>query len=124
MPDLDDRRTSSILLLMETLNLRQLNDITNLNGKLLDLVLTNLDVEFVVAHDLAPFVGEVPHHPALDILISLDLPSDPLDFPSNTNLRYDLRKVDVPGLCSELGAVDWDTLLDHGNVDCAVQILR
>ncbi|GJQ80650.1 hypothetical protein Trydic_g9234 [Trypoxylus dichotomus] len=75
MPDLNDRRTSSILLLMETLNLRQLNDITNLNGKLLDLVFTNLDVEFAVAHDLAPFVGEDPHHPALDILISLDLPS-------------------------------------------------
>ncbi|GJQ70185.1 hypothetical protein Trydic_g22645 [Trypoxylus dichotomus] len=87
MPDLDDRRTSSILLLMETLNLRQLNDITSLNGKLLDLVLTNLDVAFAVAHDLAPFVGEDLHHPALDILISLDLPSDPLDFPSNTNLR-------------------------------------
>ncbi|GJQ79550.1 hypothetical protein Trydic_g16396 [Trypoxylus dichotomus] len=33
MPDLDDRRTGSILLVMETLNLRQLNDITNLNGK-------------------------------------------------------------------------------------------
>ncbi|GJQ81419.1 hypothetical protein Trydic_g18283 [Trypoxylus dichotomus] len=122
MPDLDDRRTSSILFLMETLNLRQLNDITNLNGKLLDLVLTNLDVEFAVGHDLAPFVGEDPHHLALDILISLDLPSDRLDFPSNTNLRYNFRKLDVPALCSELGAVDWDTLLDHGNVDCAVQI--
>ncbi|GJQ80953.1 hypothetical protein Trydic_g4770 [Trypoxylus dichotomus] len=102
MPDLDDRRTSSILLLMETLNLRQLNDITNLIGKLLDLVLTNLHVEFAVDHDLAPFVGEDPHHPALDILLSLDLPSDPLDFPSNTNLRYNFRKVDVPALCSEL----------------------
>ncbi|GJQ87734.1 hypothetical protein Trydic_g3827 [Trypoxylus dichotomus] len=120
MPDLDDR-TSSILLLMEALNLRQLNDITNLNGKLLDLFLTNLDVEFAVAHDLA-FVGEDPHHSALDILISLDLPSDPLDFPSNTNLRYNFRKVDVPALCSKIGAVDWDTLLDHGDIDCAVQI--
>ncbi|GJQ75622.1 hypothetical protein Trydic_g11996 [Trypoxylus dichotomus] len=65
------------------LHLRQLNDITNLNGQLLDLILTNLDVEFAVAHDLAPFVGEDAHHPALDILINLDLPSDPLDFPSN-----------------------------------------
>ncbi|GJQ76757.1 hypothetical protein Trydic_g15886 [Trypoxylus dichotomus] len=87
-----------------------------------DPVLTKLDVEFAVAYDLAPFVGEDPHHPALDILISPDLPSDPLDFPSNTNLRYNFRKVDVPALCSELGAVYWDTLLDHGNVDCAVQI--
>ncbi|GJQ75258.1 hypothetical protein Trydic_g9856 [Trypoxylus dichotomus] len=122
MPDLDDRRISSILLLMEILNLRHLNNTTNLNGRLLDVVLTNLDVEFTVAHDLAPFVNEDPHHLALDILINLDLPSDPLNFPSNTNLRYNFRKVDVPALCSELGAVDWDTLLDHGNVDCAVQI--
>ncbi|GJQ73718.1 hypothetical protein Trydic_g14052 [Trypoxylus dichotomus] len=112
MPDLDDGTTSSILLLMEALNLRQLIDTTNLNRRLLDLVLMNLDVEFTVAHDLAPFVGEDPHHPALDILINLDLPSDPLNFPSNTNLRYNFRKVDVPALCSELGAVDWDTLLD------------
>ncbi|GJQ70297.1 hypothetical protein Trydic_g22735 [Trypoxylus dichotomus] len=80
-----------------------------LNRKLLPLVLTNLNVEFAVAHDLGPFVGEDPHLPALDILISLDLPSDPLDCPSNTNLRYNFRKVDVPALCSELGAVDWDT---------------
>ncbi|GJQ81610.1 futsch [Trypoxylus dichotomus] len=122
VPDLDDRRTSSILVLMETLNLRQLNNTTSLNGILLDLVLTNLDVEFTVAHDLAPFLNEDPHHPALSILINLDLPSDLLNIPSNTNLRYNFRKVEVPVLCSELGVVDWDALLDHGDVDCAVQI--
>ncbi|GJQ71428.1 hypothetical protein Trydic_g11153 [Trypoxylus dichotomus] len=112
VPDLDDRRTSNILLLMETLNLGQLNNTTNLNRRL-------LDVELTVAHDLAPFVNEGSHHPALAILINPDLLSDPLNFPSNTNLRYNFRKVDM---CSELTAVDWNTLLDHGDVNYAVQI--
>ncbi|GJQ80715.1 hypothetical protein Trydic_g9312 [Trypoxylus dichotomus] len=51
VPDLNDRKTTSILLPVETLNLRHLKNVTNLTGKLLDLVLTNLDVEFTVAHD-------------------------------------------------------------------------
>ncbi|GJQ69018.1 hypothetical protein Trydic_g6191 [Trypoxylus dichotomus] len=56
--DLNDRRTTSILLLMKTFNLRQLKDIPNLNGKLAAPVLTELDVEFTVRHDLAVFVNE------------------------------------------------------------------
>ncbi|GJQ66237.1 hypothetical protein Trydic_g4292 [Trypoxylus dichotomus] len=114
MPYLDDRRTNSILLLMETLNLRQLNDTTNLNGRLLDLVLTNLNVEFTVAHYLAPFVGDDPHHSALDILINLHLPSDPPNLPSNTNLRYNFRRWMFHVVCAvQIFYNRLYTVLDH-----------
>ncbi|GJQ82289.1 hypothetical protein Trydic_g21047, partial [Trypoxylus dichotomus] len=77
-------------------------------------------VEFAAVHDLIHFVGEYPHHHVLDILIKLDKPVDLVTLPSNSNLRYNFRRVNVPTLCSQLNMVESNTLLDYSDADCAL----
>lgn len=100
----------------------QFNTVTNCNGRLLDLVLSNLKSDVGVSADDLPFVAIDPHHPPL--AVSLDLHghgSNTSAFPSNDNIRYNFRRADFTALYSELGGVDWSTLEAFNDVDAALQ---
>lgn len=117
---LDDRRSNTILHFMETLNLRQVNNIVNSNGRLLDLVLTNVSWEVIVVRDIVPFVPEDAHHPAIDITINVRAVVESPSFPSNNNMRYNFSAVDMSVLCSTLAEIDWRFLSRYDDVDQAV----
>lgn len=66
-------------------NLEQVNNISNSNNRLLDLVLTNLQSSVSVDRDTLPFVSEDDHHPALSILLNISSPRSLPSLASNNN---------------------------------------
>lgn len=101
--------------------LTQINSIKNASARILDLVLVNdtalpncniaQAVESLVKPDIA--------HPALDVVVSLDVPirfEQPQEIP-----RFDFRRVDYDMMSEVLSAIDWQFLQDDQNMDDIVE---
>lgn len=99
---------------LEFTNTTQFNNIVNINGRLLDLVLSDLKT-CTVSRDISPLVKEDVHHPALCINV---LPKiiNSAKFPVNSreNNNYNFRKANYPALYDSLLQTDW-TFLDDFN---------
>nr|CAH7715791.1 unnamed protein product [Callosobruchus chinensis] len=93
---LEDRRTSIITNWICLSGLNQHSSIRNSYGKLLDLVISNVDLN--VIREVVPFVNEDVHHPALSILLNKFHIKDS-QFSTNTqHVRYNFRKANFPAL--------------------------
>lgn len=93
--------------------LSQLNNVTNVNHRLLDLVLSNVPCEVVKSSDI--LLNEDTHHPALCTYISVDRTNSG-NFPTNNNKTFNFRKANLPLLYEQLNLVDW-SFIDQFN-DC------
>lgn len=89
-------------------NLQQVNHVRNINGRLLDLVLTNQHCN--VLHDSSPLLGEDSHHPALMLVVGISSGSH-INLPANDAARlYNFKKADFESLYRALFVCDWSFL--------------
>lgn len=115
---IDDRDPKSINLrnCVELLALEQFNHVTNVNGRILDLVLSNSPCE--VLRDAAPFVGEDEYHPALTISVA-KTSERYVNFPTHDAPSYNFKKSDFPSLYDCLLNANWSFLDGYTDVDTA-----
>ena len=103
---------------LEFVNMKQFNNVENVNGRLLDLVISDLP-NCNVSHDNAPFVREDTHHPALNISL-VPKTINPVKFPINLNSRtYNFKKANYPALYDSLLQTDWTFLETFQDVNIA-----
>lgn len=116
---LNSRITDKTLLLLnflELLNLRQFNNINNVNQKFLDLVLSNKDCTVDKAIDV--LIQEDAYHPA--IIISYNIQKNSRRNKQSTNQTfYNFRRADFYSLYGNLLEVNWDFLNTVSDVDTA-----
>lgn len=103
--------------LQDFFDFSQFNEMFNQNNRLLDLVFSNIQCH--VEHEIAPFVREDSHHPALFIQCLIDFRSGVHDnFPVNHDQeRFNFRKANFPALYSELLSEDWQCLDQYNQPD-------
>ena len=83
---------------ISTLGAYQLNSILNSNQRLLDLVISNINVPIKVIREEVPLMSEDPHHPTLSISIE-DVQLNHQKFLNNTTAKhYHFRKANFNGL--------------------------
>lgn len=118
----NDRKYLLLKNFMNTLGLSQFNNAVNSSNRLLDLVFSNLSCPVFVTRSDISLVSEDIYHPTLNIQLELDIPRlpDPINFPSNSNLRYNFRKANFPALYGELSYVDWSFIESCTNVNLAI----
>ncbi|KAK9702587.1 hypothetical protein QE152_g29853 [Popillia japonica] len=99
------------------INLAQCNTILNNDGKLLDLVFTNLECN-IDACD-SPSVTEDKFYPSLAVSFSF-VKDAQVNFPENAHdLKYNFRKANFGELYEELLRIDWSALEQCTDVDVA-----
>nr|CAH7734652.1 unnamed protein product [Callosobruchus chinensis] len=100
--------------------MQQYNHILNSNGKLLDLVVGNMDC--AVSKDSAPLVYEDDHHPSLLVCVKLSVrhnKSSNFDCDRETK-KYNFRKANYITLYNEFLTTNWNFLSNIENPDIAV----
>lgn len=99
-------------------NLNQINNIVNSNGRLLDLVIGNIDCDIV--REIFPIVKEDLHHPPLCVNMSL-ANNDPTNFPCNADSRkhYNFQKANFHCLYNSIMLTDWSFLNIFTDVNLA-----
>lgn len=108
---------SSLLNILEILDLKQHNLIKNENNRLLDLVLYKSE-HCKVERAIDPLLREVPHHPALAISLKTDKKSNcDKKLPQIAEWTYNFRKADFPQLYSKMLHSDWSFLQHFDNID-------
>ena len=110
-----DNSVLTIAAFMNILNLKQYNNVLNANGRLLDLVFSDLNC--LVSRDDRPLVPEDQHHPPLSIEFTLHttihsfLPKNPL----RKSLNF--KKANFVDLYAELLDTSWSELHDIDNTN-------
>ena len=99
-------------------NLIPFNNITNKNGRTLDLVLSNLG-KVQVSRDECPLLPEDDHHPALIIFLAL---SNTKVKEKSSTTKYDFSRADYPLLYKELETTNWQQVINSRHPDDAVDI--
>lgn len=107
----------SISNLSQFFDLRQCNFELNHNGRILDLILSNISCK--VSGSVNKLLVEDLHHPALDIDFSIIFKTSVGKFPANDTTSYNFRKADFHSLYNELFEVDWSFLDNYNDVDVA-----
>jgi Reverse transcriptase (RNA-dependent DNA polymerase) len=112
----DDKKSQVINNFNSFFEIKNINNINNKNGRLLDLVLT--DIKMSVSLDTSPLVKVDNHHPPL--LIEFIFPSS--DNASNFNYnnsttRYNFKRTNFPLLYEKLYNTDWEPLGNSEDVD-------
>lgn len=108
-------------------NLQQHNKILNIHGGMLDLVLSDYDVDrFKVSEGLDPLVPIDNYHPSLDVTFKIPCGAVPARCArsvrfSNTSPDWNWRKADFVGLYSAIADLDWSDLMTETDVDLAVE---
>jgi len=97
----------------------QQNRVLNANGRILDLVLTNLGSS--VFSDGCGFVGSDAHHPPLTIEISLKNPKQKSLPSNNTTSNFNFKKADFLAMYQLFQNVSWSDLESFNDVNLAVE---
>lgn len=107
--------TDSILIDALSFNgLCQLNQVSNANGRTLDLIITNSPNYFSVTNSLAPLVNVDGHHPALNVLLKVNAYKPPK---INKSTALNFSKADYSKIKEELENLIWS---DYFNSDQTV----
>lgn len=92
---------------MDLTGLQQFNWCTNVNDRILDLIISNSTC--VVAPCDSPLTAEDPHHIALDLTFSLDYS---IQLVSNDSYKYLFHAADFDNIGKSLSETNWDVLND------------
>lgn len=118
--NIHDIKTQLMINFIQFMGVTQLNNVTNVNNRLLDLVISNIQCQ--ILHDTAPLVDEDQHHPSLYIQIEAKV-SNSDNFSSNENAKnYNFRKANYPALYNSLSEIDWSFMTHAANVDNACNL--
>ena len=109
---LHDIKSRVCLDFLAVTGLEQRNNVPNANNRYLDLILTNSTSS--VARFTEPLFPVDPHHPALQVSIYNDRPTDSAKFPLNSGQRcYNFRRAPLYDLYMAISDVDWVNDLGH-----------
>nr|CAH7714539.1 unnamed protein product [Callosobruchus chinensis] len=95
----------------------QYNNIVNDNGRVLDLVMSNVNID--VCRVSSPLIKEDTYHPALYIAIDGSYVKDK-QFKLSNSSRYNFKKANFMSLYQELLYADWDFLETEADVNILV----
>lgn len=110
---------------MSSLDLHQICKVTNLNGRVLDLVFMNDPNYCSITKSMTPFVPERLHHYGLEI----DFDSKELFCRFNNHkqpmMNYNFKRADISGLNVFFENLDWDEIFNHkwSDIDALVDAL-
>ncbi|KAJ3666977.1 hypothetical protein Zmor_002391 [Zophobas morio] len=107
--------------LSNSLDVVQHNNIPNNDGKLLDLIFSNLKRPMVVDHAKYPFVKEDFYHPALSVSTDLENSDKFIPFPAVNSDRFNFRKANFNKLYDDLWCTDWSSVTKCTHVNQAVK---
>ncbi|CAG9136283.1 unnamed protein product [Plutella xylostella] len=110
-----DRLACLLSTFLSLTDLKQFNGIPNSNGKMLDLVISNLGC--LVSRCAEPLVPENKHHPALQA--SLECVAQAALAPE-PRLQYKFHAADYEAINSEISSTPWDSILNPDDVDAAL----
>lgn len=117
--DLADPKYRTLDSFINFSNLNQQNTIRNIHGRILDLIIT--DVNCSINRDSVPLIKEDDHHPSLIINFKLDS-DEPGNFPANReNKSYNFRKANYLGLYNDILNTDWSFLDNYNDVNIACE---
>ncbi|XP_055612451.1 uncharacterized protein LOC129759002 [Uranotaenia lowii] len=105
---------------LSTATLRQINNIENENGRMLDLCFVNEGFR-IPTIDLAPapLVKAVPHHPAL--VVSLDAARIFAPVKKTASFYQDFKNVDLEAISLVLESIEWEVELDPSDPNAAAE---
>ncbi|XP_063932848.1 uncharacterized protein LOC135144722 [Zophobas morio] len=106
--------------LMDTLNVKQYNNILNKNNRLLDLVLTNTSCSVLKSDD--PLVEEDPVHPSLIVSILVKTSSDNFLHAITNETSYNFRKANYVALYHDILNIDWSFLRNCCDANAACHL--
>lgn len=119
-PEQRSRKTRLFQNFLDITNAKQYNDVKNVDGNILDLLITNTEFNFQILHSPDSVLPEDAFHPSLEITIqSLHL-SPTQSFPFADDSRYDFNKADYTLLYDHLFHYDWTFLTDFQDVNLAL----
>lgn len=98
-------------------NLKQYNHIKNINNRILDLILCNVDRIVVNTCEL-PLLKEDSHHKAIEFSYSLEYQ---LSHNKSNYLKRDYSNADYNLINIELNRKNWDEILSHGDVNICTE---
>jgi len=102
---------------MSLFNLESFNNIRNVNGRTLDLVLTNI-IDVTVVREEHPLVPEDKHHPAL--LCSFPHNQSKKEKLENNITGFNFRKANFEQMYTELSRLNWNKLSHLNDVNEAL----
>ena len=102
------------------LNLKQLNQVLNINQRLLDLVFSSKDLKVVVTACLEPLVNEDKYHPGLSVLVSFPHKNQPSCQVTSSHPQYKFNKGNYDLLYSAIRNSDFSTVYKHEDVNLSV----
>nr|CAI5827926.1 unnamed protein product [Callosobruchus analis] len=110
--DVNDSKVTAINNFCSFLDVSNVNTITNVDGRLLDLIRVLCNCEGSVDRDNHPLLREDEYHPA--IAADLNINNTCISNSYNTNnIRYNFRRADFASLYSDILNVDWTYLQSH-----------
>ncbi|KAJ3643854.1 hypothetical protein Zmor_026539 [Zophobas morio] len=103
MSNATDSKSTLLHDMMASLNLTQLNSVSNTKGHFLDLVFSTFK-RCVTTHDTCPLVVEDIHHPALNLELRIEKNASYANFPvcTDNNKIYNFKKANFPLLYNDL----------------------
>lgn len=116
-----DKHCRKLLLLNEFMalcSLKQHNYVTNDKGRLLDLVLSNLDA--ITVADTCPLSKVDKHHPALDIEVKIDYKLKGLNKCARETLLF--SKCNLQLIKADLESIPWHDILSTIDIDTCTDI--
>lgn len=118
-PNSNYSKTSRLLLnFCSQLNMHQFNNLTNCNGRILDLFFCNTHAVF--HSTISNLVPIDPHHPPFYVLVPFRKPSQ---IPKSKNVKtLSYYKSNYTAINIEIGSVDWNNLLNDLSPEQAVSI--
>ncbi|VEN35099.1 unnamed protein product [Callosobruchus maculatus] len=107
---------------IEVSDLKQYNNVKNTNGRLLDLVLSNITCQ--AQRDSSSLVKEDRHHPSLILQFSVTAQKS-YNFRSNRDHRmFNFRKANFPLMYHLVSQMSWHNVIECTDVNDAVQQLE
>ena len=102
---------------IQTLNLYQICNLHNLNGRYLDLVFINIPIYANITKSFTSFVPERSHHFGIEISFNSSDIYCKFSNECKISFNYNYRKADVPELNNFLNNIDWKKILEPKSFD-------
>lgn len=114
-----DERSSSMVDAFSYFELMQFNNISNVNGKILDLILCNKNVITNIMRSENSLVDEDQHHPSLEFSIKISVTRS-LTYQSRAIFNF--RKANYNVINATLAALGWEDILLNKPLNTMVEL--
>ena len=117
--DPNNSKSRTVINFTNFINVCQTNSIVNHNGRLLDLILTNVSCN--VSRDDSPLTKEDPHHPALTIDINLNNFISKEFLYNGSSRKHNFRRANFLLMYEMIQVTDWSYLESFTDINDACE---